>query len=215
MKYKAIIFDLDGTILSTLDDLADSVNYALSENGYPNRSTQEVRRFVGNGIRKLIERSCPKNLPQEKVDKVHSDFTRHYKIHCNDKTCAYNGVPEMLYKLKQEKIKLAVLSNKADYAVKDLCKLHFDGYFDSIAGEKEGIPRKPAPDGVYAVLKELGVSANECAYVGDSDVDIETANNAGLSCITVGWGFRDRDELIKAGATCIVSSTDELTQVLI
>ena len=215
MKYKAVLFDLDGTVLSTLEDLRDSVNFALAKNNYPTRSLEEVRIFVGNGIRKFMERSCPAGTAVEDVDKVHRDFTEHYKVHCNDKTRPYDGIIEMLNTLKQHGIKLAVLSNKADYAVKDLCKLHFDGLLDEAAGEITGIPRKPSPEGVNIILEKLGAQPNECAYIGDSDVDVETARNSGLDCIAVDWGFRGRDVLINAGATLIASSAEELTNMLI
>ena len=210
MKYKGVIFDLDGTILSTLDDLADSLNFALKKNKLPERRIEEVRAFVGNGIRRLIERGVPENSPVEVVDRVHKDFTEHYKIHCADKTKAYDGVLDMLERLKKQGIKLSVLSNKADYAVVDLCKKYFDGLFDAVAGEKTGIPKKPAPDGVYAIAGQMGVDIKDCVYIGDSEVDIVTANNSGLPCISVDWGFRDRQVLVDAGAKIIVSTTNDL-----
>lgn len=215
MKYKAVLFDLDGTILETLEDLSNSVNYALAKNNYPTHSIDAIRLFVGNGIRKLMERSCPVGASVEEVDRVHSDFTEHYKVHCNDKTRPYDGIIEMLDTLRAHGVKLAVLSNKADYAVKDLCKLHFDGLLDVAQGEITGIPRKPSPEGVNIILEKLGVSSAECAYVGDSDVDVETARNSGLDCIAVDWGFRDRDNLLNAGAKIIVSTAEELTNMLI
>jgi len=215
MKYKAVLFDLDGTILETLEDLSNSVNFALAKNNYPTHSIDAIRLFVGNGIRKLMERSCPVGSSVEEVDRVHSDFTEHYKVHCNDKTRPYDGIIEMLDTLRAHGVKLAVLSNKADYAVKDLCKLHFDGLFDVAQGEITGIPRKPSPEGVNIILEKLGVSSAECAYIGDSDVDVETARNSGLDCIAVDWGFRDRDNLLNAGAKIIVSTAEELTNMLI
>ncbi len=214
MKYKAVLFDLDGTTLETLEDLSGSVNFALAKNNYPTHSIDAIRLFVGNGIRKLMERSCPDGTSVENVDKVHHDFTEHYKVHCNDKTRPYDGILEMLSTLKQHGIKLAVLSNKADYAVKDLCRLHFDGLFDEARGEVAGVPRKPSPEGVNIILEKLNVKPDECAYIGDSDVDVETARNSGLDCIAVDWGFRDRDNLINAGAKIIVSTAEELTKEL-
>ena len=210
MRYEAVIFDLDGTLLDTLDDLKDSLNYTLKKNNLPERTREEVRLFVGNGIRKLMERGVPTGTDEAVIDKVYSDFTEHYKIHCNDKTKPYGGVLNMLEKLKQNGVKLAVLSNKADYAVQDLCKRYFCGYIDIAAGEIEGIPKKPAPDGVYRTLEKLGVECGKCVYIGDSDVDVYTAKNSGMNCIAVDWGFRDKDVLINAGAEIIVSSPDGL-----
>ncbi len=210
MKYNTAIFDLDGTILATLDDLADSLNYALIKNNLPKRSLEEVRLFVGNGIRKLMERGVPCNTEISVIDSVHSDFTEYYKKHCSDKTKPYDRILNMLENLKEKGIKLAVLSNKADYAVRDLCDKYFAGYFDEVAGEKDGIPKKPAPDGVFEIIKKIGVTPNTCVYIGDSEVDIITAKNSGLDCIAVDWGFRDRNVLIDAGALIIVSSPEKL-----
>lgn len=214
MKYQAVIFDLDGTILSTLDDLAHSVNYALEANGLPQRTYDEIRTFVGNGGRLLVERSVPKGTPLEEVDRVHQTFNTHYKLHSMDKTKAYDGVYAMLDGLKKCKVKLAVLSNKPNFAIPNLMKHYFDGYFDAAYGEVEGIPKKPAPDGVYRVMQELGVQNENCVYVGDSEVDVATAINSKLDCIAVDWGFRSRQTLIDAGAKIIVSTPDELFKAI-
>ena len=215
MKYEAVIFDLDGTLLNTLDDLADSLNYTLKKNGLPERTRDEVRLFVGNGIRKLMERGVPAGTEVDVIDKVHSDFTEHYKIHCNDKTRPYDSVLDILAKLKNAGVKLAVLSNKADYAVQDLCVRYFEGLIDVAAGEIIGIPKKPSPEGVYNTLEKLGVTAEKCVYIGDSDVDVLTAKNSNMDCIAVDWGFRDRDVLVNAGAEIIVSSPEKLFEELI
>ena len=175
MKYIIAIFDLDGTILNTLEDLADSTNYALKTYGYPERTMDEVRQFVGNGIRKLMERAVPEGTPVEEIDRVHETFTAHYKVHCADKTRPYDGIMELLQNLKKDGCKLAVVSNKADYGVQELCKQYFDGVFDFAVGEREGIRKKPAPDSVNEVLKTLGCSRDRAVYIGDSDVDIQTA----------------------------------------
>jgi len=215
MRYDAVIFDLDGTLLDTLDDLADSLNHTLRKNNMPERTREEVRAFVGNGIRKLMERGVPAGTEVSAIDKVDADFTEHYKVHCNDKTKPYDNVLDMLAKLKNNGIKLAVLSNKADYAVQDLCKRYFVGLIDVAAGEIDGIPKKPSPDGVYRVIDKLGVQAEKCVYIGDSDVDVITAKNSNMDCIAVDWGFRDKDVLVNAGADVIVSTADALFEEIV
>ena len=215
MKYQLAIFDLDGTILDTLDDLADSLNYALEKSGYPVRPRDEVRRFVGNGIRKLIERGVPSGTDAESVSRVHENFTAYYKVHCADKTKPYENIPELLKKLRENGVKTAVVSNKADYAVQDLCVQYFEGLYDAAVGEREGVRKKPAPDSVNAVLEKLGVNRENSVYIGDSDVDVETARNSGMNCIAVDWGFRDRDLLISSGAEIIVSEPMKIAEVVL
>lgn len=212
--YKVAVFDMDGTILDTLEDLKDSTNYALEKCGYPTRSYDEVRRFVGNGIRKLIERAVPEGLTTEQIDRVHEIFTEHYKVHCADKTKAYDGIKPLLEKLRASGVKTAVVSNKADYGVQELCKEYFDGLFDYAIGEREGIRRKPAPDSVNEALKVLGMSKSEAVYIGDSDVDFETAKNAELPCISVLWGFRDEEFLREKGATLFVHDPAEIYDII-
>lgn len=206
MKYDLVIFDLDGTILNTLEDLRDSLNYALDRMGFPERSLEEVRNFVGNGIRKLIERALPQGGDDKTVEEMlvlHRDY---YQVHCADKTRPYDGISEMLAKLKQRGIQLAVLSNKPDYAVKILCDKYFPGIFDKAYGFREGIERKPSPEAVFALLEEFGVPREKAVYVGDSEVDVQTAKNAGLDMMIVEWGFRDREFLIESGAVNLVSA---------
>lgn len=215
MKYELAVFDLDGTILNTLDDLSASLNFALKKSGYPVRTTEEVRCFVGNGIRKLIERGVPTGTDKASADKVYRDFSEHYKVHCADMTRPYDGIPELLQKLKKNGIKTAVVSNKADYAVQDLCAQYFDGLFDAAAGERDGVRRKPAPDLVFMILEKLGVKCENAVYIGDSDVDIETAKNSGMDCIAVEWGFRDRSLLMKCGAENIVSNPMEIAEIVL
>ena len=214
MKYTIAIFDLDGTILNTLEDLADSTNYALKTCGYPERTMDEVRQFVGNGIRKLMERAVPEGTPVEEIDRVHETFTAHYKVHCADKTRPYDGIMELLQNLKKEGCKLAVVSNKADYGVQELCKQYFDGVFDFAVGEREGIRKKPAPDSVNEVLKTLGCSRDRAVYIGDSDVDIQTAANAQMDHIIVEWGFRDVPFLIAKGAKVLVEKPEEILEIV-
>ena len=210
MKYQLVIFDLDGTLLDTLEDLADSTNYIMRQFGCPERTLSEVRSFVGNGIRKLLERSAPKDTPAEVIDGMFEQFKEYYGAHCADKTKPYDGILELLDTLQKQGTKLAVVSNKADYAVKALCEQYFPGYFDEAVGERVGIARKPAPDTVKEVLKNLKMEKSQAVYIGDSEVDVQTARNAEMDCIAVDWGFRDKEVLIKAGAETIVSTPAEL-----
>ena len=210
MKYQLVIFDLDGTLLNTLEDLADSTNYIMRKFGYPERTLAEVRNFVGNGIRKLLERSAPKDAASEEIDRMFEQFKDYYGMHCADKTKPYAGIVELLDTLQKQGIKLAVVSNKADYAVKALCEQYFSGVFDEAVGERAGIARKPAPDTVNEVLKNLQIDKSQAVYIGDSEVDVKTAQNAELDCLAVDWGFRDKEVLKEAGADIIVSTPTEL-----
>lgn len=214
LKYKLVLFDLDGTILNTLEDLADSLNYALGRSGFPRRSLDEVRRFVGNGIRLLIERGVPEGTGAEETDRVHADFTAHYLLHSSDKTRPYEGVTQLVEKLRGMGARTAVVSNKADAAVGPLCDRYFPGLFDLAVGERPGVKRKPAPDCVSAVLRELGVDRDRAVYIGDSEVDIETARNAGLDCVIVDWGFREADFLRERGAETIASTPEQVLELL-
>ena len=215
MKYELAIFDMDGNILDTLEDLTDSLNYALSLSKYPTRTLEEVRSFVGNGLRKLIERATPSKTSKEALEKVFVDFTSYYPNHCFDKTKPYAGIIEVIQTLRNQGIKTAVVSNKANYAVQILCKQYFDGLFDFAVGEQEGVQKKPAPDSVNLVIDKLNAKYSDCVYIGDSDVDIQTAANAKIDCISVTWGFRDVDFLTEQGANIIVSSPEELLSILL
>ncbi len=212
--YNTVIFDLDGTLLNTLEDLKNSVNYAMTHNGYPERTLAQVRRFVGNGIRKLIERALPYELSNEEFEKVFSDFKEHYQAHCNDFTGPYEGIMELLHELKKRGIKMGIASNKVKSAVVKLNDIYFDGLMDGAAGVVEGKPTKPDPYMVEIMLDELGSSKENTLYVGDSNVDVMTAKNAGLDMVTVLWGFRDREELIEAGATQFIEKPEELLKFL-
>lgn len=221
--YKLAVFDLDGTILNTLDDLAGSVNYCMKKFNMPERTIDEVRRFVGNGIRKLIERAVPSGTPESLIKEVHEVFNQHYKLHCKDKTKPYDGIEELITSLNNKGIKSAVVSNKADFAVKILCEDFFSGLFIDAVGEKEseGVRKKPAPDSVNKVIENFKKNFNseitkkDIVYIGDSDVDIQTAKNAEVDCISVDWGFRDDDFLIKNGASKIVSTPKELEKAIL
>ena len=215
MAYKLAIFDLDGTILDTLEDLADAMNYALGEHGYPWRTIEEVRRFVGNGIRKLIERAVPAGLAKEEIDRVHETFSAYYQQHCADKTRPYEGVLPLLERLRAAGCLTAVVSNKADAAVQPLCRRYYNGLFDYAVGERTGIRRKPDTDSVQEVLRRLQVEAADAVYIGDSEVDIQTAKNAGLDSIIVTWGFRDRDYLESQGGRRFVDRPEEIEQIIL
>lgn len=215
MAYKLVIFDLDGTILNTLEDLADATNYALEKHGCPTRTIEEVRRFVGNGIRKLIERAMPAGLTEWEIDEVHQTFSDYYQQHCADKTCPYEGIVPLLQRLRAAGCLTAVVSNKADVAVQPLCRQYYEGLFDYAVGEREGIRRKPAPDAVLEVLRRLEVYAADAIYIGDSEVDIQTAANAGLDCIVVTWGFRDRAYLESQGGRRFVDSPEEIDDIVL
>ena len=209
---KIVIFDLDGTLLNTLDDLADSTNYALSKFGYPTRTIEEVRQFVGNGVAKLIERAIPDGKNNSNFEKCLNIFKENYAQNMYNKTAPYNGIIEMLSNLKSKGIKIAVVSNKFDLAVKELCKKYFEGFIDFAAGENEaqGINKKPAPDTVISVLTEFNFAPEDAIYVGDSDVDIMTAKNSKMPCISVTWGFRDKKFLLENGATILINAPSEI-----
>ena len=209
-QIKAVIFDLDGTLLDTLDDLADSVNVALEKYDLPLRSKDEVRRFVGDGLRNLMLRAVPNGDAFWKFEELFVFFKEYYRLHCENKTRPYENVDVLLAKLKEKGIPMAIVSNKFDAGVKVLNEKFFAEYIEVAIGEREGIRRKPAPDSVNEAIRLLGVEKENTIYVGDSDVDIQTARNAGIRCVSVSWGFRDADFLKENGATCIISSPEEL-----
>lgn len=210
--YNTYIFDLDGTLLDTLDDLAAAVNYALRCYGMPERSLDEVRRFVGNGVRLLMMRAVPDGEQNPRFEEVFATFRQYYLEHSLDTTRPYDGIPETLAALKERGCRLAVVSNKFYAATQELCRHFFPDTIEVAVGEHEaeGIRKKPAPDTVNEALSQLGVSADNAVYVGDSDVDLQTARNAGLPCISVLWGFRDREFLTANGATTFISTPKEL-----
>ncbi len=212
MKYKTYIFDLDGTLLDTLGDLAASANFALRQCGLPEHSIDDIRLFVGNGVRLLMERAVPDGAANPKFEAAFTSFRQHYMIHSLDTTRPYDGILEMLAELKARNCRIAVVSNKMISATQELCKHFFPNTVEVAIGEHEaaGIRKKPAPDTVYAALQQLGVGKEGAVYVGDSDVDIQTAANAGIPCISVLWGFRNREFLLQHGATLLISSPSEL-----
>ncbi|MBQ2768960.1 MAG: HAD-IA family hydrolase [Clostridia bacterium] len=209
--YETVIFDLDGTLLDTLDDLASAVNAALKKYSLPCRKKEEVRAFIGNGARKLMERAVGEQSPL--VDEALSEFYAYYQAHCKDDTKPYQGGLELLLRLKERGIKTAVLSNKPDFAVKLLAEEYFGGLLELAVGENEGagIRKKPAPDALFLVLESLGVDKKSAVYVGDSEVDIQTAQAAGMDCICVTWGFKDKEFLAENGGKTFI---DEPAQLL-
>lgn len=214
MRYKLVIFDLDGTILNTLEDLWNSTNYALATMHFEKRTIDEVRSFVGNGIAKLIERAVPEGTSKEMTVAVLDSFKLYYGEHCLDKTAPYEGIDALIKELRGQGYLTAVVSNKADFAVQELCEKIFPNMFDFVVGEKENIRRKPAPDTVYEVLRILNIDKKDAVYVGDSEVDIETANNSGLDIISVAWGFRDKEFLASKGTKHIVENPKDILKLV-
>ena len=189
-KTDLIIFDLDGTILDTLEDLRDSLNHVLTDHGFPMRTLEETRQMVGNGIRRLIQQAVPSGTEDGTIDQLYREFLPWYQDHCAVKTRPYDGIPELLARLKRDGAKLGVLSNKFDAAVRSVIGEHFPGTFDLARGECEGVPRKPDPTGLLNMLRDLGIAPADCAYIGDSQSDIETARAAGTFAIAVTWGYQ-------------------------
>ena len=214
MKYELIIFDMDGTILDTLEDLKNSMNHTLKLHNMPERTLDEIRSFVGNGIRRLIELAVVEGTCSEKIDEIHKDFMKHYEVHCADFTRPYNGVKDLIKNLRNRGYKTAVVSNKADAAVQDLCIQYFPGLFDLAIGERPEIAKKPAADMVNLALEQLQVSKENAVYIGDSDVDVATARNSNLDMIAVDWGFRTRKFLMEQGAETIVSNPEEILELV-
>ena len=216
MLKKIIIFDLDGTLLNTLEDLTYSTNFALEQFGYPILSVEKVRSYVGDGVNKLIERAIPNGIDNPNFEICVSLFKANYQNNMYNKTKPYSGIKELLSYLKNKGIKIAVVSNKFDKAVKELCEKYFPSMIDIALGEniKEGIRKKPAPDTVYKVLEHFGMTSDEAIYIGDSEVDIKTALNSNLPCISVTWGFKNREFLIKNGAEIIVDSPNEIIKYI-
>ena len=213
-RYRAVICDLDGTLLDTLDDLADATNYALRVNGCPERTREEVCRFLGNGVRLLISRAVPEGEQDPKFEAVLSTFRTYYAANSQHKTAPYPGILALLADLKAQGVRVAVVSNKFDAAVRDLCAHYFGELVDVAVGESPEVPKKPAPDTVLRAMSLLGVTPEETVFVGDSDVDVETAKNAGIPCVSVLWGFRDRAFLTAHGATAFAENADELAALL-
>lgn len=209
-----IIFDLDGTLLNSLGDLHASFNHAIEKFGYPTRSIEEIKSFVGNGIKKAIERALPYQVSDEELNKITEYFRSYYKEHMLELTKPYDGIVELLGNLKAKGYKLAIVSNKYDDAVKKLSKNYFDNLIDIAVGEGYGVKRKPEIDGVLKAIEIMGSSLNNCIFVGDSNVDIETADNANIPCISVLWGYRDKEFLIQKGAKFLAETPKDIEKIL-
>lgn len=206
----AVIFDLDGTILDTLADLTNAVNHALKTCGYEEKTQEKVCSYVGNGVRKLMERAVPEGTSEQELKICFQEFRKFYEKNMHVYTRPYEGMEWLMQKLREKGFHVGVVSNKADFAVKELMRQFFDGLVDVSVGEMEGMRRKPAPDTLNLAMRRMNVAPENCIYVGDSDVDIQTAANAGIPCISVTWGFRDREFLLKNGAKTIVDCAEEL-----
>jgi len=218
--YQAVIFDLDGTLLDTLDDLAAAVNHALTAHGFPTRTRDEVRSFVGDGVALLVERALPDGRNYPAFDACLADFKRTYAEGSRVCTRPYEGIPALLTRLRERGVRVAVVSNKYDAAVRELCAHYFGDLVEVAVGERPSVAKKPAPDTVFEAMRALGLNPDSpadraaCVYVGDSDVDIQTARAAGMDCISVLWGFRDEAFLRRAGATAIAANVAELEERL-
>ena len=215
MRYQIAVFDLDGTLLDTLEDLYLATNSALESHSMPRRSRDEVRMFVGNGVEMLIRRAVPSCTDEETTLAVLADFKTTYAAICEDHTRPYDGILDMLRALREKGIRVAVVSNKFDAATKQLCQKYFGDLVEVAIGERAGVRKKPAPDTVYEALKEMGVTSEGAVYIGDSDVDIQTARNCGMPCISVTWGLRDKDFLLQSGAEILVDTPERLLGVII
>lgn len=213
MKH-AVIFDLDGTLLNTLGDLRAATNHALEVRGLPPHSMEEIRQFIGNGIRLLICRAMPEGTPEAEIDAALDDFKAYYAAHIHDRTVPYDGIPQLLTALKKRGIQVAVLSNKIDSASQQLIEYFFPGKTDVVFGEHVGVPHKPDPTSCRMVMQQLGVQPEQVLYVGDSGTDMQTAKNAGLYAVGVTWGFRSKEVLLKYGADVLVHRPEQILQIL-
>lgn len=213
MKH-AVIFDLDGTLLNTLGDLRAATNHALEVRGLPPHSMEEIRQFIGNGIRLLIRRAMPEGTTEAEIDAALDDFKAYYAAHIHDRTVPYDGIPQLLTALRKRGIKVAVLSNKIDSASQQLIEYFFPGKTDVVFGEHVGVPRKPDPTSCRMVMQQLGVQPEQVLYVGDSGTDMQTAKNAGLYAVGVTWGFRSKEVLLENGADVLVHRPEQILQIL-
>lgn len=209
-EFETYVFDLDGTLLETLKDLAASTNYALRTHNMPEHSIENVRMFVGNGVKKLMERAIPNGIENPQFEDVYATFRQHYLEHNLDTTKPYEGIPELLAELKARGKKLAIVSNKFYAATQELARHFFPDTIEVAIGERENIKKKPAPDTVIEALRQLGASKETAVYIGDSDVDIMTAKNCDMPCVSVLWGFRDKEFLMEHGATFFVEKPCQL-----
>lgn len=214
MKYNTVIFDLDGTLLNTLEDLRDCLNEILAQKSYPPKSIEEVRRYVGNGVQQLVRLSTPSACSDEEVVRIMNEFKEHYSHNMQNKTRPYNGIMELLLDLNRFNYKMAIVSNKFDPAVKALARTYFGNLIPVAIGETLEIRRKPAPDSIFTAVKELNSDLSKTILVGDSETDVQTAKNAGIPCIGVTWGFRSRETLREEGADFLIDTPKELLTII-
>ena len=219
--YKLAIFDMDGTILNTIDDLADSCNVICEKYGYPTHTVEEIKYMVGNGIPKLMRRALPEDISEEEFQKILEEYVEYYEEHCAIKTAPYEGIVECIRSLRAAGLKVAVNTNKVQAAAEELCERYFPDLFDVISGSRPNIPPKPDPTGLYEILREIGLSKEQACqsgvacFIGDSDVDLKTGVDSGLDFIGVDWGFRGRAFLLEHGAKKVVMNTKELLEILL
>lgn len=213
MKYDSVIFDLDGTLLDTLGDLTGAVNYSMDQFGFPHRTIDEVRRFIGNGVKVLIDLSVPEGTDENTAADCLAVYKEYYSTHLDVKTVPYEGIKELLLALREKGIKTAVVSNKYDSATKHLAEMHFPGLLGFALGERPDIKRKPAPDALFYAMEQI--DAKKAIYVGDSEVDVKIARNAGMECIGVSWGFRGRKRLEQEAADYVIDKPSELLSIIL
>lgn len=211
---KLVIFDLDGTLLYTLEDLMDSVNYTLEKFGYEKKTIEDVTMHVGNGVQHLVKMMLPENISDEDFKNCYECFKEYYSEHCCVKTHPYDGIIETLKLLKCRDIKVGILSNKFQAAAEEVCEYYFDGLYDIVVGESETCKRKPAPDGINIICEKFDVSKDDVLFFGDSEVDIKTAENAGVYCVSVLWGYRDREFLAENDAKVFISNPLDITDII-
>ena len=215
MSYKAVLFDLDGTVMNTIDDLNDSVNYTLRHFSMPEISLNDTMRFIGNGARRLIEQAVPPDTDAELLEQALSYYVNYYQGHCMIKTAPFAGIIELMTRLGEAGIRQVIVSNKPDAATREIAERYFTGLTEFAIGEKEGLRRKPWPDMVDAAVETLGLSKRDCVFIGDSEVDIATARNAEVNCISVLWGFRDKKTLEDAGAEAFAETPEKLGDLIL
>lgn len=213
-KYDTVVFDMDGTLLNTLEDLHDAMNYILNRHGYPEKSLEEVRCAVGNGAGRFMRDMLPGGEQNPDYGKLLEEYGKYYQSHAQIKTRPYQGNVELLERLKERGVRLAIVSNKGDASVKELNRRYFGDLIETAVGERPGIRRKPEPDSVLEALRVLGSSRERAVYVGDSEVDYHTAANAGMACVLVSWGFRCRKQLEELGPEYIIDRPEELLELL-
>lgn len=216
MKYRLAVFDMDGTILNTIEDIADSANFFCKKYGFPEHTYEEYKFFVGNGLPKMLSRALPEGIEGSEFQKILKEFLDYYPSHSAIKTRAYDGIVECIKELKKNNIITAVNTNKIENAAIDLCNKYFPDCFDIISGARDGVPPKPAPDGIFEILSKAGITdRNTACYIGDSDVDLQTGLNSSLDFIGVDWGFRGKSFLLEHGAKTVVMNPEELKKILL